>query len=73
MNLEGSFSRLVRLIQEGVDDELGLHRQLIELLYEMSRIQQVSWEPLSRYCKGPFSIICCKSLTTANLFIHRYS
>lgn len=32
----------MHLVKEGVDDDLGLHRQLLELLYEMSRIQQIA-------------------------------
>jgi hypothetical protein len=46
MTQEGSFPRLVQLIREGTDDELGLHRVLVELMYEMSRIQEVAVEEL---------------------------
>lgn len=42
MTEEGSFPRLVQLIRDGTDDELGLHRVLVELMYEMSRIQEVA-------------------------------
>ena len=49
MNNEGAFPRLIYLIRDAVDDDLGLHRQLVELLYEMSRIQQISWEHLGKY------------------------
>lgn len=49
MNSEGAFPRLIYLIRDAVDDDLGLHRQLVELLYEMSRIQQISWEHLGEY------------------------
>ena len=52
MSSEGAFSRLVLLIKEGNDDGLGLHRHFLELLYEMSRVQQISWEELSRYCQS---------------------
>lgn len=45
---EGMFIRLIQLIGDGIDDELGLHRQLLELLYQMSRIQQLSWDDLSK-------------------------
>lgn len=49
MQEEGAFPRLVELIQihgkAGGDAEL--HRLLLELLYEMSRIQRLTWEDLS--------------------------
>ena len=48
MNGEGAFPRLLELIQEKVDDEVGLHRMLLELLYDMSRIQRIRIEDLSR-------------------------
>ena len=48
MNEEGAFPRLVELIQERKDDEAGLHRMLLELLYEMSRIQRLRTEDLSK-------------------------
>ncbi|KAI9728406.1 MAG: hypothetical protein M1828_003806 [Chrysothrix sp. TS-e1954] len=47
LNTEGAFSRLVHLFRNSVDDNLGLHRQIIELLYEMSRVQQISWNELN--------------------------
>ena len=50
MNEEGVFPRLVELIQGKKDDEAGLHRMLLELLYEMSRIQRVRIEDLSKLC-----------------------
>jgi len=46
MTEEGSFPRLVQLIRDGTDDELGLHRVLVELMYEMSRIQEVAYDEL---------------------------
>ena len=42
------FPRLLELIQARVDDEAGLHRMLLELLYDMSRIQRIRIEDLSR-------------------------
>lgn len=48
MQTEGAFPRLVELIRSRRDDDRGLHRLLIELLYEMSRIQRLSWEDLRR-------------------------
>lgn len=60
MNKEGAFPRLLELIQaqrkNGVDGdgpETGLHRMLMELLYEMSRIQRIRIEDL-----GGFSFTC---------------
>ena len=48
LNQEGAFPRLVELIRTPKqDDEEGLHRLLMELLYEMSRIQKISLEDLS--------------------------
>ncbi|KAL8997067.1 MAG: hypothetical protein Q9169_003557 [Polycauliona sp. 2 TL-2023] len=46
MNQEGIFLRLVELIYEKKDDDAGLHRMLLELLYEMSRIQRLSLQDL---------------------------
>lgn len=49
MNAEGIFPRLVEIIYEGKDDDAGLHRMLLELLYEMSRIQRLRIQDLSTY------------------------
>lgn len=50
MNAEGAFARLLELIQamrkEDMLGEAGLHRLLMDLLYEMSRIQRVKIEDL---------------------------
>lgn len=50
MNEEGAFARLLELIQamrkEDMLGEAGLHRLLMDLLYEMSRIQRVKIEDL---------------------------
>ena len=46
MNEEGAFPRLLELIQGRMDDDAGLHRMLLELLYEMSRIQPLRIEDL---------------------------
>lgn len=52
MNEEGAFARLLELIQalrkEEMDGGPGLHRLLMDLLYEMSRIQRVKIEDLGR-------------------------
>lgn len=44
---EGGFVRLVDLTRRGVDDECGLHRRMLILLYEMSRIQKIEWAQLT--------------------------
>ncbi|KAJ6083959.1 hypothetical protein N7486_010759 [Penicillium sp. IBT 16267x] len=50
MNEEGVFARLLELIQarrrDDLDSEAGLHRLLMDLLYEMSRVQRVRIEDL---------------------------
>lgn len=51
MNEEGTFTRLVELIYERKDDDAGLHRMLLELLYEMSRIQRLRLQDLSGYLR----------------------
>ncbi|OCK81324.1 hypothetical protein K432DRAFT_425046 [Lepidopterella palustris CBS 459.81] len=48
MQAEGVFPRLVELIQNhNVQEDTGLHQLLLILLYEMSRIQRLSWEDLT--------------------------
>lgn len=48
MQTEGVFLRLVELIQtDSVQEDATLHRMLLELMYESSRIQRLSWEDLS--------------------------
>jgi hypothetical protein len=48
MQAEGVFLRLVELIQtDSVQEDTRLHRMLLELMYESSRIQRLSWEDLS--------------------------
>lgn len=42
MQSEGAFPRLVELIRAKRDDDFALHRLLLELLFEMSRIQKLS-------------------------------
>lgn len=43
---EGAFPRLIELIRERKDDDNGLHRLMLELLFEMARIQKVTREDL---------------------------
>jgi len=46
MQAEGAFPRLVELIRARRDDDVGLHRLLLELFFEMGRIQKVGREDL---------------------------
>ena len=47
---EGAFPRLIILIRDGADDSAGLHRLLLELLFEMCRIQAISCSDLGEPC-----------------------
>ncbi|KAG9249144.1 hypothetical protein BJ878DRAFT_450793 [Calycina marina] len=47
MNKETCFIRLVDLIKKRTDEDGRLHRLLLELLYEMSRMQRLSKEDLA--------------------------
>lgn len=47
MQSAGSFSRLLDLIKSGNYGGTELHMMLLELLCDMSRIQQLRWEDLS--------------------------
>ncbi|KAH9862299.1 hypothetical protein IAQ61_010502 [Plenodomus lingam] len=45
MHSEGSFARLVELVQmDSVQEDVRLHQMLLELLYESSRIQRLTYE-----------------------------
>ncbi|KAK5684645.1 pre-rRNA processing [Elasticomyces elasticus] len=46
LQAEGAFTRLVELIRARRDDDIGLHRLLLELLCEMSRIQKLTRDDL---------------------------
>ncbi|KAF2657816.1 hypothetical protein K491DRAFT_714111 [Lophiostoma macrostomum CBS 122681] len=47
MQAEGVFPRLVELIRTpSVQEDTRLHQMLLELMYESSRIQRLSWEDL---------------------------
>lgn len=52
MNEEGVFPRLLELIQDKMDDNTGLHRMMLDVLYEMSRIQRLRMEDLSESSSG---------------------
>jgi DNA primase large subunit len=56
MNTEGCFPRLIELIKLGKRDDARLHRLLLELLYEMSRVQRISAEDLG--CVDDDFVVC---------------
>lgn len=56
MNAEGCFPRLIELIKLGKRDDARLHRLLLELLYEMSRVQRISIEDLA--CVDDDFVVC---------------
>jgi hypothetical protein len=50
MHKEGSFPRLVELVQlDDVQEETRLHQMLLELLYESSRVQRLDWEDFGMF------------------------
>lgn len=57
MKDEGVFPRLLELIHQRVDDDAGLHMTLLEVLYEMSRMQRLRMEDLSEESKT-FKTVC---------------
>ena len=53
LNEEGAFPKLVDLVQAPKQgNEAGLHRLLMELLYEMSRIQKISLADLGEFMQN---------------------
>ena len=48
LKAEGAFPRLVEVIRHKRDNDNGLHRLGLELLFEMSRMQQLSRGDLSK-------------------------
>lgn len=52
---EGAFPRLVELIAEfhGTEGEEQLHCILLDIMYEMSRIQRLTWEDLCMSLSPP--------------------
>jgi hypothetical protein len=50
MHKEGSFPRLVELVQlDDVQEDTRLHQMLLELLYESSRVQRLEWEDFGTF------------------------
>ena len=47
MNEGGNFPKLVELIKDNGHNDTDFHRLLMELLYEMSRMQRLRFEDLS--------------------------
>lgn len=53
MHAEGSFPRLVELVQmESVQEDTKLHQMLLELLYESSRVQRLTWEDFGMFSQN---------------------
>ena len=52
MQSEGVFARLVELIRDSHHDDDGLHKLLLELLFEMSRMQRLHRDELSESKKA---------------------
>lgn len=48
MQSEGAFPKLVELVREKHEDDSGMHRLLLELMYEMARMQRLAREDLGR-------------------------
>jgi hypothetical protein len=54
MQAEAAFARLLDLVKGNKDDNTGLHRLLLELLCDMSRIQRLSLDDLGESpCSSP--------------------
>ena len=49
MNEEGAFARILDLINDFKDQGVALHRMLLQLFYEMSRIQRIRNQDLCVY------------------------
>jgi hypothetical protein len=55
MHSEGTFPRLVDLVQmDGVHEDTRLHQMLLELLYESSRVQRLTWSDFG--ASGPIDL-----------------
>lgn len=57
MQTEGAFARLLDLVQGNKDDSTGLHRLLLELLCDMSRIQRLSLDDLGEPPSLPYALL----------------
>lgn len=58
MHSESTFPRLVELIQmDSVQEDTKLHQMLLELLYESSRVQRLTWEDFSKSGVAPEPIL----------------
>lgn len=51
MQLEGCFSRIIELLQTCETENTLYYGLFLELLYEMSRIQQLRWNDLGKSMK----------------------
>ena len=57
LKAEAIFPRLVELIRDKRDDDNGLHRLLLELLFEMSRMQRLNRGDLSQLSSALISFV----------------
>ena len=64
MNHEGCFPRLLELLKEDEKGDARLHRLLLELLYEMSRMQRVSVGDLAQVVDDPYHYPVIRVLVT---------
>jgi hypothetical protein len=72
MHSEGTFARLVELIQaESVQEDTRLHQMLLELLYESSRIQRLVWEDFGMlsYSHTAFKLTVASLVAVDDAFI----
>jgi hypothetical protein len=53
MQQEDAFPRLVELIGDWESQDERLHRMLLDLMYESSRIQRLTWEDLCTFSPNP--------------------
>lgn len=61
LNKEGVFPRLVELVKNPTEHEEGVHRMLMELMYEMSRIQRITTDDLCKLYRRriiPLKLMC---------------
>lgn len=71
MQIEGAFRRLVELIRDRQDDVSGIHRLLLELLFEMSRVQKLTREDLCKCRRSCYLLrfVLISTVTVDDTFI----
>jgi hypothetical protein len=59
MHSEGTFARLVELVQaQSVQEETTVHQLLLQLLYESSRVQRLTWDDFGMSTTQDPSLMC---------------